>query len=160
MPSAVPAGMFSSSEIRKHRDTIAEFCDAAADFLDWVFADHKAFYAKWGVSKYYGNRKPEHRTRELRIKELKKFGKPTFLVDQQVSTACILLAMQAVERGFNATDMPNTWKKINNQLKIDQKSSAPICKSCCSNSGGRFTTGTRIRRRMRNGTLRISSSIR
>ena len=121
MPSAVPAGMFSSSEIRKHRETIATFCDAAADFLDWVFADHKAFYAQWGVSKYYGNRKPEHRTRELRIRELRKFGKPTFLVDQQVSTACILLAMQAVERGFNATGMGNTWKKINNQLKIDQK---------------------------------------
>ena len=121
MPSAVPAGMFSSSEIRKHHDTIAEFCDAAADFLDWTFADHKAFYDKWGVSKYYGNRKPEHRTRELRIKQLRKFGKPTFLVDQQVATACILLAMQAVERGFNATGMGNTWKKINNQLKIDQK---------------------------------------
>ena len=29
--------------------------------------------------------------------------------------------MQACERGFNAAGMPNTWKKINNQLKIDQK---------------------------------------
>jgi hypothetical protein len=29
--------------------------------------------------------------------------------------------MQACERGFNATGMSNTWKKINTQLKIDQK---------------------------------------
>jgi hypothetical protein len=29
--------------------------------------------------------------------------------------------MQACERGFNATGMPNTWKKIHAQLKIDQK---------------------------------------
>lgn len=121
MASSVPKGMFTAAEIRKHRDTLTVFTDAAADFLDWVYDDHLKFYAKWGVSKYYGNRKPEHKTREKRIAQLKKFGKPEFLVDQQVSTACILLAMQACERGFNATGMSNTWKKINTQLKIDQK---------------------------------------
>lgn len=121
MPSSVPSGMFTAAEIRKHRDTMDVFTDAAADFLDWVYADHLAFYQKWGVSKYYGNRKPEHRTREKRMAQLRKFGKPEFLADQQVATACILLAMQACERGFNATGMANTWKKINNQLKIDQK---------------------------------------
>ena len=121
MASSVPAGMFSTAEIRKHRDTLPVFTDAAADFIDWVFADHTAFFNKWGVSKYYGNRKPEHATRDKRIAQLKKFGKPTMLADQQVSTACILLAMQACEHGFNATGMPNTWKKINAQLKIDQK---------------------------------------
>jgi hypothetical protein len=113
--------MFTSAEIRKHRDTSDEFTDASADFLDWIYADHKAFYDKWCVSKYYGNRKPEHRTYESRVRQLRKFGKPTFLADLQVATACILLAMQAMERGFNATGMGNTWKKINNQLKIDQK---------------------------------------
>ena len=53
--------------------------------------------------------------------QLRKFGKPEFLVDQQVATACIVLAMQACERGFNATGMQNTWKKIHTQLKIDNK---------------------------------------
>ena len=118
---AVPANMFSTAEIRKHRDTLDTFSTAAADFLDWVYADHIAFFDRWGVSKYYGNRKPEHRTYDLRVKQLRKFGKPVSLADQQVSTACILLAMQAVEHGFNATGMANTWKKILNQLKIDQK---------------------------------------
>ncbi len=121
MVSSVPKNMFGSAEIKKHRDTLDAFTDAAADFLDWVYADHLAFYNKWGVSKYYGNRKPEHKTYEKRVAQLKKFGKPAFLADQQVATACILLAMQACERGFNATGMGKTWKKINNQLKIDQK---------------------------------------
>lgn len=121
MASSVPPGMFSTAEIRKHRDTLDIFTDAAADFLDWVFADHIAFFDKWGVSKYYGDRKPEHRTRERRMAQLRKFGKPQFLVDQQVATACIVLAMQACERGFNATGMPNTWKKINTQLRKDGK---------------------------------------
>jgi hypothetical protein len=121
MVSSVPRNMFTAAEIRKHRDTLDIFTDAAADYLDWVFADHIAFFNKWGVSKYYGNRKPEHRTFEKRVAQLKKFGKPTFLAEQQVATACILLAMQACERGFNATGMANTWKKINAQLKIDMK---------------------------------------
>ena len=121
MASAVPRNMFTSAEIKKHQDTLAEFTDAAADFLDWIYDDHLKFFAKWGVSKYYGDRKPEHKTRELRIKQLKKFGKPEFLVDQQVATACVVLAMQACERGFNVTGMPNTWKKINTQLRIDEK---------------------------------------
>jgi hypothetical protein len=121
MATAVPNNMFSTAEIAKHRDTLVTFTDAAADFLDWVHEDHLKFYAKWGISKYYGNRKPEHKTRELRMKELRKFFKPEFLVDQQVATACILLAMQACERGFIATGMGNTWKKINNHLKIGEK---------------------------------------
>jgi hypothetical protein len=121
MVSSVPPRMFTSAEISKHRASLDVFTDAASDFLDWMYADHLAFYNKWGVSKYYGNRKPEHKTRDLRLRQLRKFGKPEFLADQQVSTACILLAMQAVERGFIATGMASTWKKINNQLKIDQK---------------------------------------
>ena len=121
MASSVPKGMFTAAEIRKHRDTLDVFTDVAADFLDWVFADHVAFFNKWGVSKYYGDRKAEHRTRERRMAQLRKFGKPEFLVDQQVATACIVLAMQACERGFNATGMQNTWKKIHTQLKIDNK---------------------------------------
>jgi hypothetical protein len=118
---AVPSGMFTSAEKTKHRNSLAAFSNAASDFLDWVYDDHIKFFRKWGVSKYYGNRKPEHQTKELRIKQLQKFGKPTFLADQQVATACVTLAMQAVERGFNATGMSSTWTKINNHLRIEQR---------------------------------------
>jgi hypothetical protein len=121
MTSSVPSNMFTSAEITKHRNSLAAFSDAAADFLDWVYADHIAFFNKWGVSKYYGNRKPEHQTKALRIAQLKKYGKPVSLADLQVATACVTLAMQAMEHGFNATGMPGTWKKINNQMKIGQK---------------------------------------
>jgi hypothetical protein len=121
MASSVPSNMFTSAEKSKHRNSLATFSDAAADFLDWVYKDHIAFFKKWGVSKYYGNRKPEHQTKELRIAQLKKYGKPAFLADQQVATACVTLAMQAMEHGFAATGMPNTWGKIHDQLRIGQK---------------------------------------
>jgi hypothetical protein len=121
MATAVPPNMFTADEKRRHKENLTDILQAGADYLDWVWADHKAFYDKWGVSKYYGNRKPEHRTYEGRVAQLRKFGKPTFLADQQVATACILLAMQALERGFNAVDMSSTWKKIHKVLKKDQK---------------------------------------
>jgi hypothetical protein len=121
MASSVPSNMFTSAEKSKHRSSLAAFCDAASDFLDWTYADHIAFFKKWGVSKYYGELKPEHATKELRIAQLKKFGKPAFLADQQVATACVTLAMHAMEHGFNATGMPSTWLKIHNQLKIEQR---------------------------------------
>ena len=121
MVSSVPSNMFTAAEKTKHRRTIDVFTQAAAEYLDWIHADHLSFYNQWGVSKYYGDRKPEHRTRELRIKQLKKYGKPAFLADQQVATACIVLAMQCMERGFGAAGMDGTWKKIHAVLKTGQK---------------------------------------
>ena len=50
MTSSVPNNMFTPAEISKHRSSLAAFSDAAADFLDWVYADHIAFFKKWGVS--------------------------------------------------------------------------------------------------------------
>jgi hypothetical protein len=119
MPSPVKPNMFTAAEIRAHRDRLPQFLDAASDFLDWVFADHLAFHDKWGVSKYYGNRRPDYRTAEGRAAALRRIGKPEFLATQQVGTACVLLAMQGLERGFAATGTANTWKKINAVLKIN-----------------------------------------
>ena len=39
MVSSVPKNMFTSAEIKKHRDTLDVFTDAAADFLDQVLGD-------------------------------------------------------------------------------------------------------------------------
>ncbi len=160
MASSVPRNMFTATEISKHRNTIDTFTDAAADFLDWVYADHKAFFKKWGVSKYYGNRKPEHQTKELRIAQLKKYGKPAFLADLQVATACVTLAMQAMERGFNATGMPNTWQKINDQMRIGQKFYGTDLQIMLQQLGWRIYYWNPIQARMRSGTQRTRNSIR
>ena len=79
MASSVPSNMFTSTEKSKHRNSLDIFTEAASDFLDWVHADHIASF-KWGISKYYDNRKPEHQTKELRIGQL-KYGKPAFLAN-------------------------------------------------------------------------------
>lgn len=114
-----PSQIFSAEEIKRHADNLPLITDTAAKYLDEIYADHVAFYKKWGISKYFGNRRLDYATKEGRVEALKSYGKPADLADQQVPTACVTLAMQAVERGLAAAGMESTWKKIFNILKID-----------------------------------------
>jgi len=111
--------MFSENEIQAHGDRLQTITSAAARHLDDVFADHIAFYDRWGVSKYYGNRRKDYQTRAGRIAALQALGKPASLADQQVGTAWILLAMQCLKKGFAAAELSPIWDKIHAVLKID-----------------------------------------
>jgi hypothetical protein len=115
----VPAQMFSASEIQAHRNGLQSLTTAAAKYLDDVYDDHLAFHDRWGVSKYYGNRRKDYQTRAGRVAALQALGKPAALADQQVGTACILLAMQCLKQGFGAVGLSGTWDKIHAVLKID-----------------------------------------
>jgi hypothetical protein len=44
----VPAQMFSGSEIQAHRGKLPTIAATAAKYLDDVYADHLAFYNRWG----------------------------------------------------------------------------------------------------------------
>jgi hypothetical protein len=92
----VPAQMFSAAEIQAHSNHLSTITSVAAEYLDEIYADHIAFYNQWGVSKYYGNRRKDYQTRAGRVAALQSLGKPAFLADQQIGTACILLAMQCL----------------------------------------------------------------
>jgi len=115
----VPAQMFSGSEIQAHRGKVPTIAAKAAQYLDDVYADHLAFYNRWGVSKYYGNRRKDYQTRAGRVAALQSLGKPASLADQQVGTACILLAMQCLKQGFAAAGLSTIWDKIHAVLKVD-----------------------------------------
>jgi hypothetical protein len=52
-------------------------------------------------------------------KGARKVWQPAHLADQQVGTACISLAMQSLERGFQGIGMKPTWEKIRDALKIN-----------------------------------------
>lgn len=119
-PQKIPSNMFSAEEIKRHAENLPLITRTAAKYLDDVYADHLKFYNKWGISKYFGNRRKDYATKAGRVAALKSLGKPESLADEQVGTACILLAMQALERGFAAAGMESTWKKIHDVLKIDK----------------------------------------
>lgn len=119
-PQKIPSKMFSAEETQRHAANLPLITTTAANYLDDIYSDHVKFYEKWGVSKYYGNRRRDYATKSGRARALESYGKPANLADQQVATACILLAMQAVERGLAAAGMEPTWKKIYDILKIDK----------------------------------------
>lgn len=116
----IPSRMFSAEEIKRHADNLPLITSTAAKYLDDTYADHLKFYKKWGVSKYFGNRRKDYATKAGRVRALQKYGKPIELADQQVGTACILLAMRSLERGLAVAGMEATWKKIYDVLKIDK----------------------------------------
>jgi len=115
----IPAQMFSTAEIQAHKNKLSTITATGAKYLDDIYADHLDFYNKWGVSKYYGNRRKDYQTRAGRVAALQSLGKPASLADQQVGTACILLAMQCLKKGFGAAGLSAIWDKIYEILKID-----------------------------------------
>jgi hypothetical protein len=117
--TAVPSRMFSSNEVQAHENKLQTITTRGAKYLDDIYADHLAFYNQWGVSKYYGNRRKDYQTRAGRVAALQRLGKPASLADQQIGTACILLAMQCLKQGLAAAGLSAIWEKIHAVLKIN-----------------------------------------
>ena len=115
------AQMFTSQEIAKHNQNIDVITDKASACLTETYEDHVAFYRKWGVSKYYGNRKPEHATAEGRKRALRKYGAPDHLISELEPISCIGLAVRCLGEGFEAAGLGSTWKKIHAKLAEGNK---------------------------------------
>jgi hypothetical protein len=120
--AAVPTSpIFTDLEIQKHRANIGVITKAATQCLIDTYSDHVRFYEKWKVSKYYGDRKPEHRTEALRRKELIKYGAPENLISQLEPISCIGLTIECLGKGFAAANQSATWDKIYKRLAVDHR---------------------------------------
>jgi hypothetical protein len=112
---------FTEDEIRAHQQNIHQITAVASDCLDWVYQDHLDFFNKWGVSKYYGNRRPDYKNREGLIKALRLYNKPANLVEQLEPISCIGLTLRCLREGFDAAGLSTTYAKINNELKKENR---------------------------------------
>lgn len=110
---------FAPEEVAYHRQNVGLVAQVAADCLDDTYSDHIEFFEEWGVSKYYGNRRPDYSTKAGLIAALKAYGKPAELVSQLQPISCIGLAMSCLKKGFAAVGQESTWDKIHAQLKIN-----------------------------------------
>lgn len=118
-PPVMPT--FTDLEIQKHRANIGIITKAATQCLIDTYADHVRFFEKWKVSKYYGDRKPEHRSEALRRKELLKYGAPENLISQLEPISCIGLTVECLGKGFEAANQGATWEKIYKHLKVENR---------------------------------------
>jgi hypothetical protein len=112
---------FTEAEQRAHQQNLYQITAVASDCLDWIYQDHLDFYNKWGVSKYYGNRRPDYKNREGLIDALRLYKKPINLVEQLEPISCIGLTLRCLREGFESVGLSSVYEKINNELKKENR---------------------------------------
>ena len=119
------ATMFTAEEIQKHRENLEVITQSASECLDSTYDDHLAFFKKWGVSKYYGERRPEFKGSNGKISKaklvaaLERYGAPASLINQLQPSSCIGFTVKCLGHGFAAADMQTTWNKIMVKLRAN-----------------------------------------
>ncbi len=111
---------FNQREMRIHNANRHQLAAVAADCLDWHYQDHLDFYNKWGISKYYGDRRVDYSTTAGLLAALQFYNKPADLVSQLEGISCIGLAMKCLKQGFSSIGLPTTWEKIETVLGKDK----------------------------------------
>lgn len=108
---------FTAAEIAAHQRNVGSITGNARRYLEDVYRDHLAFFRRYGVSKYYGDRSVLLDTRAKRIAALKQAGAPAELIDQLQPSSCIGLSLNALAAGFRAPGDANLESAL---LKIQQ----------------------------------------
>jgi hypothetical protein len=111
---------FTDAEKQAHLAHVAEIAEQASGCLERTWSDHLAFFARWGVSRYYGVRNPQLDTPAERATALRQAGAPAALLDELQATSCIGLAMQCLEEGFLSVTDPaveSAWRKLRRHVR-------------------------------------------
>lgn len=92
---------------------------SSAQCLNDTWNTHIAFFNKYKVSKYYGDRHPDWGDRNKRLKIIRQVGAPEYIVDEQEPISCIGLTLKCLEYGFKSTQnnvVINLWKRIKSHV--------------------------------------------
>jgi hypothetical protein len=116
---------FTQEEITEHKLQVENISDGAAACLHATWNKHEAFFKKYKVSKYYGDRNPNLSSREKRRKALIAAKIPKKLheeiLNQQEPISCIGLARMCLGNAFKAAGDISTksWFKIDEFAKLN-----------------------------------------
>ncbi|QDK45940.1 hypothetical protein DOM22_12650 [Bdellovibrio sp. ZAP7] len=100
----------------EHNQTVV---DVASQCIQETYKTHIAFFNKYGISKYYGDRNPSLNTREKRLAVIKSVGAPASIIDQLEGISCIGLTRKCLKQGFEATQNPlmsALWSRLDQNL--------------------------------------------
>lgn len=104
---------FTQAEVNKHKSRIDELVSVASACLKSDLKRHQDFYARYGISAFYGDRSQFAKmSRAQKLAVLKKLGLSPSLLDQMAPTSCVGLTLKCLERGFEATNQESTWAKL------------------------------------------------
>lgn len=113
--------VFTAEELHRHQSQSKQIVDRASSCLDAVYKEHVEFHRQWGVSKFYGDRRSDYATRDGRLAALRSYRVPTRLIDDLEGISCIGLTLRCLGEGFAEVGSQDTWRKIIDFLKIDNK---------------------------------------
>ena len=116
---------FSQSERDVHAARISTVMETADKCLTDNIADHKAFFAKYRISKYYGDRsafgKLSYQDKLYAIEDtLRNLGyRPNeiprlaqYIRSVQETTSCVGLVLKCLGNGFKAAGQGDVWNRI------------------------------------------------
>ena len=94
----------------------------ASQCIEDTYNTHIAFFNKYGISKYYGDRNPNLNTREKRLAVIRSVGAPDSIVDKLEGISCIGLTRKCLKQGFAATQnqtLINLWDRIDKNVIVN-----------------------------------------
>lgn len=109
----------SQSEINEYLSNKNLINSVTTKCIQGTWEDHLDFFAKYKVSKYYGDRNPKLSSREQRLAVVKSVGAPSSVVDEMQGISCIGLTRKCLKKGFYETKNPvvqGLWDKIEKKV--------------------------------------------
>ena len=109
---------FSRQETLAHQASVDTIVSSATECLKHDLNRHQAFFKRYGISAYYGDRSQFAKmSRTAQERTLKKLGLPTSLLDQMAPTSCVGLTLKCLESGFLKAGQASIWSKIKTYTK-------------------------------------------
>jgi hypothetical protein len=117
----MPYPKFSLAEVAAHKQNIELITSTAAQCLEDTWKEHQNFFARNGISKFYGSRRKDYATREGLLNTLRTYGKPEALASDLEAISCVGLARTCLGKGFAAAGQANVWDRIDAKLRFKQR---------------------------------------
>ena len=133
---------FTVEELAASHQNAKLISETAAACLQKTWETHNKFYQQRQYSKYYGNRKPEHKTaqgrKEVLLRLLPELNARVARGDRNAlaeltkreqeleATSCIGLTLKCLGDGFKTAGMDDTWQKIWDWLARKGDDGAPL----------------------------------
>lgn len=134
---------FSAEEVARHKADLPVILKAAAECLQNDFKTHVAFYKKWGISAFYGDRSsfandPAGRRDYLRSYENDDGGfwgggsqryteaQITYFLRVLQPTSCVGLALKCLGKGFETAGEGAQWDRLKSFTKDNDVSGGAL----------------------------------
>ncbi len=108
---------FTTAEVAAHKTKLGVIIPTTSKCIERIYDDHIDFHGRYGVSKYYGDRRQDYATRAGRLAALKSYNAPASLIDELTPISCIGLTVKCLGEGFIAGGQKATWDKILSNLR-------------------------------------------